>query len=84
MKVLVMTAVAENLRDLQIVIVARNDGALLSIVSSVITLEEAAAHRNGNPYCIYGDAVAEFIGCNKFDTCISVFACTGGNLRGWL
>ena len=85
MKVLVMTAVAPNERDLQIVIVARlQEGVTLARVSPIITLEEAAAHRNGNPYYVYGDVVAEFTGRNKLYISISVFDCTSGDFQGWL
>jgi len=81
MKVLVLTAVAENERDLQIVIVARVDG--VAKVSPIITLEGAEPYRAGNPYCVYGDAVSDFFGCNKFDTSISVFDCRSGDLEEW-
>ena len=80
-KVLVMTAVAENGRDLQIVIAARIGE--LGAVSPIITLEGQAEYRAGNPYCVYGDAVAEFVGCDKFDTSINVFDCRSGDLEGW-
>jgi len=78
-----MTAIAENGRDLQIVIAARVGGEL-GAVSPIITLEGAAPSRAGNPYCVYGDAVAEFVGCDKFDTSINVFDCRSGDLEGWL
>ena len=83
MKVLVMTAVAENETDLQIVMVARPDGCMVE-VSLIVTLEGAVPHRAGNPYLVYGDAVAEWLGCDKFDTSINVFDCRSGDLEGWL
>jgi hypothetical protein len=82
MKILVLTAIAENERDLRIVMVGQIDGAL-AIASPIITLEGVADSRNGNPYLVYGDAVAKFAGCDRFDTSISVFDCTSGNLEGW-
>lgn len=81
MQVLVMTAVAENEVDLQIVMTARIKG--VARTSSVITLAGAADSRTGNPYLVYGDAVAEFTGCDAFDTSISIFDCRSGNLLGW-
>jgi len=82
MKVLVMTAVAENEADLQIVIVAQPEGA--ARVSQIVTLEGVVDCRRGNPYLVYGDAVADFLGCDKFDTSINVFECRSGSLEGWL
>lgn len=78
-----MTAIAENGRDLQIVMAARLDGAL-GAISPIVTLEGAAPSRAGNPYLVYGDAVAKFTGCDKFDTSISVFDNRSGDLEGWL
>lgn len=82
MKILVMTAIAENEVDLEIVIVARPGG--VASVSPIITLAGEAHRRRGNPYGIYGDAVAKFTGCDKFNTSISVFHCASGDFEGWL
>jgi len=81
MRVLVMAAVAENEKDLQIVIVA--DTAPDTQVSSVITLEGEANSYTGNPYLVYGAAIEEFTGCDKYQCSISVFECCSGNLDGW-
>lgn len=77
MKVLVMAVVADNLHDLQIVMVADRRA------SPVVTLKGMADSRKSNPYCVYGDAVAKFTGRDKFDTNINVFCCTSGHLEGW-
>jgi len=81
MRVLVMATVAENERDLQIVIVA--DTAPDTLVSPVITIEGEAHSLNGNPYLVYGAAVQEFTGRDKYQCSISVFKCTSGNFDGW-
>ncbi len=77
MKILVLTAVAENERDLQIVVVAPGR------TSAVVTLEGAAPGRTGNPYLVYGDIVEDFTGCDKYATCINVFDCRSGDLDNW-
>ena len=82
MKVLVMTAVAENGEDLQIVMVAQPGGA--ARVSQIVTLKGAVPSRTGNPYLVYGDAVAEWLCRDKFDSSINVFDCRSGDLEGWL
>jgi len=82
MKVLVMTAIAENEEDLQIVMVARAYN--ITMASPAVTLKGAADGRRGNPYLVYGDAVEAFTGCDKFNTCITVAECTSGDLAGWL
>ena len=81
MNVLVIHAIDENERDLHIVMVARTSGHTMA--SPVVTLEGAADSCNGNPYLVYGDAIEEFTGLDKFETSISVFGCTSGNLKGW-
>lgn len=83
MKVLVIYAIADNERDLHVVVVMRGGYHLDEVVSPVVTLEGAADSRNGNPYLVYGDAIEEFTGLDKFDTSISVFGCTSGDLKGW-
>ena len=81
-EVLVMTAVSEdNPENLLVVIVA--DAEEREPVSPVITLEGAASCPSGNPYLVYGDAIEEFTGCDKFDTSINVFDCRSGDLLGW-
>ncbi len=82
MKVLVMTAVARNEQDLQIVMVAQLEGGVR--VSQIATLRGGADGRNGNPYCVYGDIVADWLDCDKFAPSISVFSCTSGDLKDWL
>jgi hypothetical protein len=81
-KVLVMTAIAENEEDLQIVMATRTPVGF-TMVSPVVTLKGAASSRNGNPYLVYGDAVAEFTCRNKFNVSISVFHNGSGDLQGW-
>lgn len=82
MQVLVMTAVHPNEVDLQIVIITREAWSEAR-VSPVVTLEGAVCCRAGNPYLVYGDAVAEFTGCNALDTTINVFDCRSGGLSDW-
>jgi len=82
MKVLVITSVAENEEDLQIVMVARVDD--VTMASPVVTLKGEVASRRGNPYLVYGDAVADFLGRVNCDTSITVADCRSGSLEGWL
>ena len=77
-----MVAVAENETDLQIVMVAQPGG--VARVSQIVTLERAEPSRTGNPYLVYGDAIEAWLGCDKFDTSISIFDCRSGDLAGWL
>ncbi len=81
MQVLIMYSIDENERDLHIVMAVQDGGIV--ITSSVVTLEGDADFCNGNPYSVYGDAIEEFTGISKFNTNISVFGCTSGNLKGW-
>ena len=76
MKAIVITSVAENGRDLQIVIVERS----IPIVSPVITLYDKAVYRDSNPYSVYGPSVEDWVGkgCE-----ITVADCRSGNLDGW-
>lgn len=77
-----MAAIAENEKDLRIVMVAQPTGE--ARVSQIVTLEGAVPSRAGNPYLVYGDAIADWLGCDKFDTSISIFDCRSGDLEGWL
>lgn len=79
MRVIVVTSIVES--DLEIVIVARMMG--VTMASPVVTLTGAADHRDGNPYLVYGDAVAEFTGRKALDTNITVADCRSGNLDAW-
>ncbi len=81
MKVLVMTAIAENGQDLQIVMAARING--VEKVSPIMVLVGAVDSRNGNPYLVYGEAVADFIGSSKYDASIVVFDLRSGDLSGF-
>jgi hypothetical protein len=81
-KVLVLVAIdPRNEADLQVVIVVRLHGT--AMISEIVTLEGAAANRNGNPYLVYGDAVTAFSGLDKFDTSITVADCRSGDLSDW-
>lgn len=82
MKVLVVRQIAENGRDIEIVMIVRLEGAL-SMVSPIVTIEGKAPFASGNPYSVYGDEVAKFAGCNKFDCSISVAECVSGRLPEW-
>jgi hypothetical protein len=75
MKALVITSVAENKRDLKVVIVEYS----IPIVSPVITLYDKAAYRDSNPYSVYGQSVEAWVGkgCE-----IVVADCRRGNLDG--
>jgi hypothetical protein len=44
--------------------------------SPVMTVDPGPAGWNGNPHGVYGDAVAEYLGCNKHDVYITVSHCT--------
>ncbi len=79
MRILVITAITENGEDLQIVMVTRPE----TMVSRVVTLIGAAASRSGNPYLVYGDAIEDFTGLDKFDVSITVADCRSGDLEGW-
>lgn len=81
MKVLIMTAVAENELDLQIVMVAR-DGDV-TMASPVVVKRGAVDGRRGNPYLVYEAAVEKFTGRKALETSISVFECRSGDLEGW-
>ena len=81
MKVLVMTTVAENGRDLQIVMAARING--VEKVSPIMLKIGAAGSRDGNPYLVYGDVVADFADCSKHDVSIVVFNLRSGDLSGF-
>jgi len=82
-KVLIMVAVDPDCEeDLQIVMVAQPGG--VARASSIVTLEGDECRRNGNPYLVYGDAVEAWLGCDKFDTSISIFDCRSGDLAEWL
>jgi hypothetical protein len=83
MKVLIMVAVdPDRESDLQIVMVAQPGG--VARASSIVTLKGAEPGRTGNPYLVYGDAVEAWLGCDKFDTSISIFDCRSGDLGGWV
>ena len=81
MKVLVMTAIAENELDLQVVMTARING--VKKVSPIMLKIGAADIRGGNPYLVYGDVVDDFIGSSKYDASIVVFDLRSGDLSGW-
>jgi hypothetical protein len=73
MKVLVITSVAENKRDLQFVIVERS----IPIVTPIITLHDKVCYRDSNPYSVYGPSVEAWVGK---DCEITVADCRSGNL----
>ena len=81
MKVLVMTTVTENGRDLQIVMAARING--VEKVSPLMLKIGAADCCDGNPYLVYGDVIADFIGCDKHDVSIVVFSLKSGDISGF-
>jgi len=78
--VLVLVSVNDNNdKDLDIIIVSR-----LKEPSGLITLSGRAAWRNGNPYGVYGDAIADYLGVNKFDVSIKVYnRASGGDMETW-
>lgn len=51
-----------------------------SACSSVMTVDSGPAGWDGNPYCLYGDDVAEYVGCSKYDVSIDVCLFTDGKL----
>jgi len=63
----------------RIVMVARTaDGE--PMISPVVTIE---GYADGNPYGVYGDAVAEFTGRKALDCNITVAECRSGDLGRW-
>lgn len=80
MKVLVVTQIAANERDLEIMMVGRIEGSL-SMVSPIITLVGMAKLRYGNPYSLYGREVEKFAGCSRWDCEITVAECMSGSLN---
>jgi hypothetical protein len=78
MNVLVVTDLVPDTEDLRIVMMTSG------LPVSVAVLPGAARWRTGNPYCIYGKAVEEYTGCNRFNLNITVACCTSGNLEGFL
>jgi hypothetical protein len=75
----------------QVIIVVKPDGDDLKFrivvpawighaCSSVVTIKAGPAGWNGNPYGVYGDAIEDYIGCDKHDVSISVARCHGGEI----
>ncbi len=52
----------------------------VSACSSIITIKDKADSWDGNPYLVYGDDVARFVGCDKHDVSISVARCDSGEI----
>ena len=82
--VLVVTAVDWDGEFVEFIIIAP-DGKV-----SPVTRLEHGSHgassielRNCNPYGVYGDAIADFLGVDKYDVSISVFNNHSGNLEKW-
>jgi hypothetical protein len=76
MNVLVVTDIVGE--DLRIVMFTSGLPA-----SGVVVLAGAARWQNGNPYCVYGQSVEEYTGCNRFHLNITVACCTSGNLESF-
>lgn len=83
--------IPERVTVTQVIIVVKPEWTLLKFrivvpqwtanaCSPVMTVEAGPAGWDGNPYGVYGDAVADYIGCNKHDVSISVFLGTGGEI----
>jgi len=51
-----------------------------SMISPIVTIE---GYADGNPYGVYGDAVAKFTGRKALDCNITVAECTSGDLHRW-
>jgi hypothetical protein len=45
-----------------------------------VTIKAGPAGWNGNPYGVYGDAIEDYIGCDKHDVSISVARCNSGEV----
>ena len=82
MQVLVVRQIAENGSDIEFLMVGQVEGSL-SMISPIRTLEGKAPFASGNPYSLFGDAVAEFTGIDKFDCSIRVAECVSGRLPVW-
>jgi hypothetical protein len=78
MNVLVVTDIVPDSEDLRIVMMTSG------LAPSMVVLAGAARWQNGNPYCVYGKAVEEYTGCNRFNLNITVACCTSGNLDAFL
>ena len=48
--------------------------------SPVITMENASDVWNGNPFGVYGDAIADYIGQSKYSVSISVARYSSGEI----
>jgi len=79
MHVLVMYQIDGD--DLRVVMTARKEG--VTMTSAVVRIAGVASVCNGNPYLVYGDAVADFTGWHPLDCSINVFGCTSGSLDYW-
>jgi hypothetical protein len=55
-------------------------GRMMYACSPVMTIEGKADLWNGNPYGVYGDAIEDYVGCDKYDVSISVARCRSGEL----
>lgn len=75
----------------QVLIVARSAGNVVEflIVANIRGRKRISRKQtttgpiNGNPYLVYGDAVAKFCNVDKFATSIDVATITSGDLDDW-
>ncbi len=80
MNVLVLRAECCD-ESVDIVMVAQT--TLINMISRVVTIKGAARHIYGNPYLVYGDAVAEFTGRPALECNITCAEFVSGSLWDW-
>ena len=81
MKVLILRAVS-GARDVDIVMVAQT--TVMNMISPVVTIKDAACCIDGNPYLVYGDAVAKFTGRPALECIITCAEFVSGSLWDWV
>ena len=80
MKILILRAVSGE-RDVDIVMIARAPGAC--VASPIVTIEGAADCIDGDPYYVYGSAVAAFTGRPARECNITCAEFVRGSLWDW-
>ena len=68
-----------NQKPFRIVMVARPESG--PMISPIV---EVKGYADGNPYGVYGDAVADFTGRRALDCNITVAECKSGDLERWV
>jgi hypothetical protein len=80
-----------KMRDILVIVVVKPDGDDLNFrvivpersinaCSPIMTVKRGPAGWGGNPYGVYGNQIAGYLGCEKNDVSISVAKCDSGEL----